>query len=98
MTQTFGCQDAVRRLWEYLDGDLSGPDVEALEQHLSFCLRCCGELAFARELRQTLGATARQPIPRDVHARLTAFVDSLDLLAATDLDRTGTTSPEEPWT
>jgi anti-sigma factor (TIGR02949 family) len=96
MTRTFACHDAVKRLWEYLDGDLPGPDVEALEQHLSFCLRCCGELAFARELRQTLSTTAHEPVPRDVHARLTAFVDSLDVLA-TDPDRTATTSPEEPW-
>ncbi|AEG43351.1 zf-HC2 domain-containing protein [Isoptericola variabilis] len=96
MTRDLGCRDAVARLWEYLDGDLSRADVDALEAHLSFCLRCCGELAFARELRAALGSTARQPVPDDVQARLTAFAASLDLLAA-DLDGTAPTTPEEPW-
>jgi anti-sigma factor (TIGR02949 family) len=96
MTRTFDCHDAVKRLWEYLDGDLAAPDVEALEHHLSFCLRCCGELGFAGELRRMLGSTAHQPVPDDVRARLMAFADRLDHLSA-DTDSTGPSSHGETW-
>jgi hypothetical protein len=41
------CAEAVRQLWEYLDGVVEEADREAIEEHLSFCRRCCGELDFA---------------------------------------------------
>src|SRR5436190_1286145 len=48
------CAEAVRQLWEYLDGVVEVTDREAIEEHLSFCRRCCGELDFAEELRRFL--------------------------------------------
>ena len=45
------CAEAVRQLWEYLDGVVEEADREAIEEHLSFCRRCCGELDFADSLR-----------------------------------------------
>lgn len=77
MTETFGCRDAVERLWDYLDGALPPEDHEALEAHLRFCLRCCGELEFSRELRRTLRENTRLPIPNRVEQRLTDFIDRL---------------------
>src|ERR1051326_6111527 len=38
------CAEAVRQLWEYLDGVVEETDRKAIEEHLSFCRRCCGEL------------------------------------------------------
>jgi anti-sigma factor (TIGR02949 family) len=52
------CEEAVRQLWEYLDGALGEAEHEAIEQHLSFCRRCCGEAEFAEELRKFLRAAA----------------------------------------
>jgi SAM-dependent methyltransferase len=53
------CAEATKRLWEYLDATIDATTKEALEEHLARCLRCCGELEFARELRQwgTRGCT-----------------------------------------
>lgn len=72
------CADAVRQLWAYLDGVVDESGREAIEEHLSFCRRCCGEVEFAEELRGFLAAQAAEELPDDVRARLTATLDKLE--------------------
>jgi mycothiol system anti-sigma-R factor len=71
------CADAVRRLWEYLDGAVDESSRAAIEEHLSFCRRCCGELEFAQEMRAFLATHAAEELPDDVRARLLATLDEL---------------------
>jgi mycothiol system anti-sigma-R factor len=71
------CADAVKQLWEYLDGALAEQDRAAIEEHLSFCRRCCGEIEFAHELRAFLAREASEEIPDEVRARLIATLDEL---------------------
>ena len=72
------CAEAVRQLWAYLDGVVDEPSREAIEEHLSFCRRCCGEVEFAQELRDFLAAQAAEELPADVRARLTTTLDGLE--------------------
>jgi mycothiol system anti-sigma-R factor len=72
------CAEAVRQLWEYLDGELPEQDRAAIEEHLGFCRRCCGEVEFAHELRGFLARGAAEEIPTDVRARLIATLDELE--------------------
>lgn len=72
------CADAVKELWEFLDRALAPDDEAAVDEHLAFCRRCCGELEFAQELRAMLGTKTGNQLPSDVHDRLTQFVDQLD--------------------
>jgi mycothiol system anti-sigma-R factor len=71
------CAEAVRQLWDYLDGVVEDPQRELVEEHLAFCRRCCGELEFAEELRGFLAAHAPDELPPDVRARLMATLDEL---------------------
>ena len=71
------CAEAVKELWEYLDGGLPEQDRAAIEEHLSFCRRCCGEVEFAQELRGFLAREAAEEIPDEVRARLIATLDEL---------------------
>jgi mycothiol system anti-sigma-R factor len=66
------CAEAVRQLWEYLDGAAGPARSAAIQEHLSLCRRCCGEAEFAAELRGFLAAHADDDIPAQVHARLLA--------------------------
>jgi len=80
MTESQGvipCSEAVRRLWDYLDQAVSPEDQEKVEQHLSFCRRCCGELKFANQLRGFLGAQGAEELPQHVRARLERFLAGL---------------------
>ena len=80
MTAPIGCAEAVRRLWEYLDAGLDDGDHAAVEAHLAWCLRCCGELEFARHLRELLRTRSAMALPGDVHQRLAAVIDDLGTL------------------
>ena len=71
------CSDAVRQLWDYLDHVVSPEEQEQVEQHLSFCRTCCGELEFAKELRGFLASQGAEELPPHVKARLERFVDDL---------------------
>lgn len=92
MSQAIGCQEAVRRLWDYLDDALDDADHAEVEQHLDFCLRCCGELAFARELQATLQTKTAPTLPPSVEARLMRVLD----LGDTGSDDEAETYPGEP--
>ena len=75
---TISCEEAVRRLWEYLDGTLGEVERDEVERHLGICRRCCGEAEFAEELRGFLRAAAEVELPDDVRARLTSTLDELE--------------------
>lgn len=77
MTAAISCQQALERLWDYLDGELGDHDHRAVSEHLAFCLRCCGELAFARELQGLLARSGTQELPDDVERRLVSLIDEL---------------------
>ncbi len=71
------CSEAVRQLWDYLDNAISPEDHEKVEKHLSFCRKCCGELEFAKELREFLVSWGAEEIPQEVKARLERFVEEI---------------------
>jgi hypothetical protein len=50
---------------------------EKVDQHLSFCRTCCGELEFAKQLRGFLASQGAEEIPPHVKARLDRFVADL---------------------
>jgi anti-sigma factor (TIGR02949 family) len=71
------CKDAVRQLWEYLDGAVGEADRAAIEEHLSLCRRCCGEAEFAAELRRFLADQAAEELPEDTRARLLSYLEGV---------------------
>jgi anti-sigma factor (TIGR02949 family) len=72
------CADAIRQLWEYLDGTIDDDDRGLIDEHLGRCRRCCGELEFARELRRTLADAAHDDVPVDVLQRLHRTLEELE--------------------
>lgn len=77
MTHAIGCEEAIEQLWRFLDEELASADERALEAHLAFCRRCCGELEFARQLRRMLVERSSVEVPAEVRGRLERFVDEL---------------------
>lgn len=84
MSEPIGCTEAVRRLWDYLDGALGDGDHRAVDEHLAFCLRCCGELAFAQELQRLLQTKTAPELSPDVEERLMGVLDGVDIDADDD--------------
>lgn len=49
------CEEAVRRLARYLDGELGGREEAEVERHLETCRSCWSRAEFERRLRSRLG-------------------------------------------
>ncbi|TVR37031.1 MAG: zf-HC2 domain-containing protein [Nitriliruptor sp.] len=86
------CSEAVERLWDYLENEVAEVERAAVEEHLAFCRRCCGEVAFAEELRAVLASAAEIELPPAIERRLTSALDELDdrRPEATSTDHGGT--------
>ena len=72
------CKEAVSRLWTYLDRNLGRAQQEELEEHLGLCRHCCGELEFAKQIRDRLkqpGSTTELPV--ETRAKLDTFLKKL---------------------
>ena len=72
------CSEAVKQLWEYLDGTVDEADPALVEEHLSRCRQCCGELEFARALRRVLTRSTHVDLAADVLRRLNQTLQELD--------------------
>ncbi|HXF82706.1 MAG TPA: zf-HC2 domain-containing protein [bacterium] len=71
------CKEAVARLWIYLDRNLGKAEERELEAHLGLCRHCCGELEFARQIRERLRAGGAVAVDRETRARLEGFLERL---------------------
>lgn len=69
------CKDAVSRLWAYLDRNLERVQERELEEHLGMCRHCCGELEFAKQIRERLRTAGEmEAVPEEARARLDALI------------------------
>ena len=57
------CEAAVRRLWDYLDGQLDAARMAEVDAHLDACRRCPPHFAFARTFLDALAAGRREHAP-----------------------------------
>lgn len=71
---TFDCSETVRRLWDYLDHELSEAERHAVDAHLADCERCPKHFAFEQAFLAAL-RTAREE--RGANAALRDRVRSL---------------------
>lgn len=61
-----GCQEALERLYEYLDGELTATSAEEVRQHIQACEACYPGVRFTTEFRDALHRAALgQPICPD---------------------------------
>jgi mycothiol system anti-sigma-R factor len=78
MDSVISCGEAVEQLWAYLDRELDDIEHQAVEAHLAFCRRCCGEMEFAEHLRRLLATRgAGDVLPTEVRTRLDRFINEL---------------------
>jgi anti-sigma factor RsiW len=49
------CRHAVRQLYDYVDGELSAEQLEAMRVHLTHCTGCHEHVELARRFLQQLG-------------------------------------------
>ena len=64
------CQDVIRQLWEYLDGELPTGDAEEIREHLEDCAHCNPQYEFQlRFLDALVKAYAAREVPQPEFVR-----------------------------
>ena len=78
----FDCRETVRRLWDYLDHELSEAEVLAVDAHLASCDRCPPHFTFERAFLEAVRAARRE---QGAHAALRDRVRDILGLEASDV-------------
>ena len=55
------CHEVMKRLWEYLDGELPAADVDEVRAHLAECGRCYPQYQFQLAFLAALMRAGRAP-------------------------------------
>ncbi len=77
------CQDVMKRLWEYLDGELPDEDVAKLREHVAICGRCSPQYRFQIAFLGLVARAAAAQGPRpEFRRRLIAALGSASPPAA----------------
>ena len=66
----FNCADVNRLLSPYLDGAVTGTEMQAVRQHLEACPACSREYTLLRQTQQLLVSAGRPNLPADLGLNL----------------------------
>jgi predicted anti-sigma-YlaC factor YlaD len=59
---TMNCEDALRLLADYLDGELAGEHRHDVDEHLARCRSCFSRAEFERRLKTRLATLQARPV------------------------------------
>src|SRR5215471_783555 len=65
-----GCQDAIRTLYYYLDGELTLQRRQEIAQHLHDCSPCLDAFDFEAELKVVIARKCRDQVPEALRQRV----------------------------
>lgn len=71
------CQDALRDLERYLDGELPEENLSTIRTHLSACYPCADRASFEEQLRAIIRERCAEQTPPDLHAAIRRRLDEL---------------------
>ena len=69
-THDIGCELALKRLIEFVDGELREGEQDSMEQHLRICRNCCSRMEFESRLKERLSALSTQEVPSTTRDRV----------------------------
>jgi mycothiol system anti-sigma-R factor len=64
------CQDALRTLYHYLDGELTPERRLDIQRHLSECSPCLGAFDFEAELKAIVARCCRDQVPDSLRQKI----------------------------
>lgn len=69
------CEEALEKLWEYLDRETEGEDHVNVEQHLRTCRDCCSREEFAKRLRERIRTACDKKAPDELARRIQRLLE-----------------------
>jgi mycothiol system anti-sigma-R factor len=71
------CEEALRRLFAYLDSELHGEQQREMEEHLRRCRSCFSRVEFEKRLKTHVAELGKEPVSPDLEQRVRALLDTL---------------------
>jgi hypothetical protein len=71
---TTSCEEALRLLAAYLDGELDVAEGESVEHHLRLCRSCWSRAEFERRLKAQLGDLRREGVRPSFEQRIRELI------------------------
>jgi anti-sigma factor (TIGR02949 family) len=69
-----GCEEALRRLAEFIDCELSDSEQDNVERHLRTCRSCYSRMEFESRLKQRLSALSGDDAPTKSRDRIRKLI------------------------
>jgi anti-sigma factor (TIGR02949 family) len=73
-TRDIGCERALERLVEFVDGELPESEHDGVEQHLRICRDCCSRMEFESRLKERLAALSGDDAPSKTRDRVRELI------------------------
>ena len=74
MRETTNCEEALRRLAEYLDGELNSDDAKGVASHLETCRSCYSRAEFERLLKTRVAELRACEMESDFERRIRTMI------------------------
>jgi mycothiol system anti-sigma-R factor len=71
---TIGCEEALKRLAEFIDCELSDSEQANVERHLRTCRSCYSRMEFESRLKQRLSALSGDDAPAKSRDRIRKLI------------------------
>lgn len=68
------CDEAIDKLYWFLDGELTDERRRLIQQHLDECSPCLGAFDFEAELKAVVATRCREQVPEGLRQRVTAIL------------------------
>jgi anti-sigma factor (TIGR02949 family) len=69
------CEEVIRHILEYLDGEIDDEKRRHIDRHLQECRGCFSRAEFERELKRRIKQLGTQKPPRSLQRRVKALID-----------------------
>lgn len=80
------CDDALIRLYEYLDNELDEETRAHVEVHLKECSPCLEAFDFEAELWRVIADRAQERVPEDLRGRILSAIHQCDVSGGNNED------------
>ena len=73
-TPPLDCDQVLRMLFEYLDGEISDEQQRRVDDHLRLCRSCFSRAEFEKRLRSHVDPVGHQTVPPELDQRIRSLI------------------------
>jgi mycothiol system anti-sigma-R factor len=75
-TRTIDCEEALHRLFEYIDAELHEESRREMEQHLERCRSCFSRVEFEKRLKAHTAELCHEPVSAAFEQRIHGLLET----------------------